>query len=79
MDNNLREIECELAALKIVTKSLLCALNDNDDMLGNISLVIEDTSSRYPHHNEVINLTEQYVKTYPSIDSLYDFNGFPPI
>ncbi len=31
-------------------------------MLGNISLVIEDTSSRYPHHNEVINLTEQYVK-----------------
>lgn len=68
MDNNLREIECELAALKIVTKSLLCALNDKQrrdmlgDMLGNISLVIEDTSSRYPHHNEVINLTEQYVK-----------------
>ena len=49
---------------KIVTKSLLCALNDKQrrDMLGNISLVIEDTSSRYPHHNEVINLTEQYVK-----------------
>lgn len=39
MDNNLREIECELAALKIVTKSLLCALNDKQrrDMLGNIS------------------------------------------
>ncbi|EOE1185294.1 hypothetical protein [Proteus mirabilis] len=64
MDNNLREIECELAALKMVTKSLLCVLSDKQrrDMLGNISLVIEDTSNRYPHHNEVINITEQYVK-----------------
>lgn len=64
MDQNLKEIECEIAALKIVIKSLLSTLSDKQrrDMLGNISLVIEDTSSKYPQLNEVINLTEQYVK-----------------
>ncbi|WP_337226010.1 sigma-S stabilization anti-adapter protein IraP [Proteus terrae] len=64
MDKNLKEIECEIATLKIVIKSLLSTLNDRQrrDMLGNISIVLEDTSNKYPQLNEVINLTEQYVK-----------------
>lgn len=64
MDKNLKEIECEIAALKIVIKSLLSTLNDKQrrDMLGNISLAIEDTSNKYPQLNEIISLTEQYVK-----------------
>ncbi|WP_109396862.1 sigma-S stabilization anti-adapter protein IraP [Proteus faecis] len=64
MDKNLKEIECEIAALKIVIKSLLSTLSDKQrrDMLGNISVVLEDTSNKYPQFNEVINLTEQYVK-----------------
>lgn len=64
MDKNLKEIECEVAALKIVIKSLLSTLSDKQrrDMLGNISIVLEDTSNKYPQLNEVIHLTEQYVK-----------------
>ncbi|OAT35020.1 sigma-S stabilization anti-adapter protein IraP [Proteus myxofaciens] len=64
MDKHFKEIECEIAALKIVIKSLLTTLNDKQrrDMLGNISLLIEDTSSKYPQFNEIINLTDQYVK-----------------
>ncbi|EEG85325.1 MULTISPECIES: sigma-S stabilization anti-adapter protein IraP [Proteus] len=64
MDKNLKEIECEIAALKIVIKSLLSTLSDKQrrDMLANISVVLEDTSNKYPQLNEIINLTEQYVK-----------------
>lgn len=64
MDKNLKEIECEIAALKIVIKSLLSTLSDKQrrDMLGNISIVLEDTSNKYPKLNEIINLTEQYVR-----------------
>ncbi|MBJ2117152.1 sigma-S stabilization anti-adapter protein IraP [Proteus penneri] len=64
MDKNLKEIECEIAALKIVIKSLLSTLSDKQrrDMLANISVVLEDTSKKYPQLNEIINLTEQYVK-----------------
>lgn len=64
MEKNLKEIECEIAALKIIIKSLLSTLNNKQryDMLGNISLIIEDRSNKHPKFNDVINLTEQYVK-----------------
>lgn len=64
MKKKVINMEYEVAALKVVLKSLLLTLTPKQKQLviQDIKKTINDASSIYPHCQDVINKTEQYVK-----------------
>ncbi|WP_066747384.1 hypothetical protein [Proteus myxofaciens] len=64
MKKKVINMEYEVAALKVVLKSLLLTLTPKQKQLviQDIKKTINDASSIYPHYQDVINKTEQYVK-----------------
>ncbi|QAV22184.1 hypothetical protein [Proteus hauseri] len=64
MEKKVINIEYEVAALKVVLKSLLLTLTTKQKelVIRDIDKTINAAYVKHPHHKDVINKTEQYIK-----------------